>query len=340
MVMLTGRGTKRRVTGVRVVLGLTVGMVFVGGCGGRNGGASAVSRTAPVSIGFDFSRAETSAQLPSTAQSVVITVTQGDRFTDTRVLNRPPQESEASTVTAEFLAFFDGDATVNASAFSGRDGSGEKVADATRTVILGAGRNLRPEFTFSATPYSAIRLLRNGTVLGPTTEVAVDTPTAVTAQGVTGSGTPTDLNPVGTWTSDNPEIAAVTNTGVVTGNNYGTVGIRFTGDRGIFATVAVTVGGAVVDSVRFVPDITTIQQSAVLTANATDSKQRTITTNLNWRWETSNAQVVNFNDGNAVVNGATTVTIRAVGPGVANVTLTETNSGKSFTKTFNVVPVD
>jgi hypothetical protein len=89
--------------------------------------------------------------------------------------------------------------------------------------------------------------------------------------------------------------------------------------------------GSTVDRIAILPDnIPLTAQPTVITATAFDA-QNNVVVGGNWVWTNSNPAVI------SLVSEGGTATISAVGAGSATITLTETESGKSTQKFFDVV---
>ena len=223
--------------------------LLTAGCSGGGGGASARAAS-PLQIAMDWGRSAASANsatvtravsLPTAANSVTIAVRDSKGYTDSRTLNRPTQTTQTEVV-AEFFALADGTANISAFAYTGANGTGETVAQATVTTVLRLQQTSRPTLNFGAT-YSQLRLLQNGQLVGATVDVTQDGTITLAVRGETASGIVTKTDIAGTWSSANPGIATVTPAGVVTGIVPGTVAVTFTDTTGQSAALTIAVRG-------------------------------------------------------------------------------------------------
>lgn len=120
-----------------------------------------------------------------------------------------------------------------------------------------------------------------------------------------------------TWESDNPAIAVVSESGFVTGLDYGTTTITATTDDGGFsASMVITVGSIPVISVTVEPDSLNLTpgqtQQLVATVSPDDASDKSV------NWVSSNEQVAIVNNG----------LVTAVGHGTAIVSVITVDQGK------------
>ncbi len=167
----------------------------------------------------------------------------------------------------------------------------------------------------------------------PVTAIALNKSTTTIAIGdsetLTINYTPADANTgkAVTWTSSNPGVATVDNSGKVTGVAVGTATITATSttDASITASCAVTVQAVAVTGVSINPTSANLQIGGstdltytILPANATDKSVS---------WSSSNTAVANVNN-----NGH----VSAVAAGTATITVTTTDGGKTATCSVTV----
>ena len=167
----------------------------------------------------------------------------------------------------------------------------------------------------------------------PVTAIALNKSTAIIGIGdsetLTINYTPADANTgkAVTWTSSNPGVATVDNSGKVTGVAVDTATITATSttDASITASCAVTVQAVAVTGVSINPTSANLQIGGstdltytILPANATDKSVS---------WSSSNSAVANVNN-----NGH----VSAVAAGTATITVTTTDGGKTATSSVTV----
>lgn len=130
------------------------------------------------------------------------------------------------------------------------------------------------------------------------------------------------------WQTSDPNVAAVSSAGVVTGKSVGTVTITATSE-GKPGAAAVTVVAVPVASVAVDPFSATVTQgaTATLTASVKDAAGNALT-GRTVNWQTSDANI-------ATVSSTGLVTGTAVG----TATITATSEGKQATAIITVVPV-
>ena len=170
------------------------------------------------------------------------------------------------------------------------------------------------------------------TVTGPVavTGVSVAPTTLSLVRGAVGTLTATvtpaqATNPAVTWSSSNPTIASVSNSGVVTGVGAGTATIRATTvDGGFVASSTITVTVAVTG-------VTVAPSSVSLTTGGTTALTATVlpadASNRSLSWSSSNA---------AVASVSTSGVVTALAPGAATITVRTIDGGFSASAAVNV----
>ena len=180
---------------------------------------------------------------------------------------------------------------------------GQGTATITATSNLDNTKSATCAITVNAPaapiPVTAISLPATATVgIGATTTLTV-------------SYTPTDANTgkAITWTSDNPNIATVDNTGKVTGVAAGTATITATSEKGKTATCTVTVKAVAVTGVSISPATATVKigSTIALTADVTP----TDATNKDVTWSSSDDNIATVINGKVTGIAEGTVTITA-----------------------------
>lgn len=213
-----------RVTFLSASLGVVLAALAGGGCGG--GGSNPAASAAGLSLRVAWpTRAAGQAvtrAVPEDADSVVVRLTDGGGFQDTRILNRP-SNGENTETTINFFALNNGPATITATAFDNVNGQGAQIGEPVQTTIdLGIGGTGDREIVFNV-PFERVEIVvpgGNATVLqGGTLDLA--------GRGFSGAFLVT-TDPPGQWSSSDTNVATVNaQTGVVTGVSPGQANITF-----------------------------------------------------------------------------------------------------------------
>jgi uncharacterized protein YjdB len=136
-----------------------------------------------------------------------------------------------------------------------------------------------------------------------------------TANAILGDSTSKDVTSQTTWTSSNPSVATIDNSGLATAVAVGTTTITAT-SGGITATTTLTVSNQVITSIAVTPATATliIGQTQQLTATATLSDNTTSNVTNSVTWSSSNpavATVTNTGLATAISTGTATITASA-----------------------------
>lgn len=179
----------------------------------------------------------------------------------------------------------------------------------TQIAASAGGKSALVAVSVNARPVSLVR------IVPPTPSVQAGRTVTLAAEAVDASGAEVVGRPV-SWTSSNPNVASVSNAGVVTGVATGQATITATVD-GINGTAVVTVSAVPASSVTIVPDNGSVEQGEALqlSAVARDAQGNTLT-GKNATWSSSDEAIATVSSTGRVVGiseGSFTITARIDG---------------------------
>ena len=237
----------------RLVSGLVVALVVLGGCGGGSGGSgggSGSSTTGSTQPDANVGKAAVSIAWPSSsgrsvpvgANSIRLTLLQNGSTLQTTVAARP---ADGSPSVVSFANLPLGALALRLDAYASNDGSGSLLATGTMTIDAVDG---------TPTPTAASLDPVVASLAFPTKTTSVGKGATVTLSvGATDATGTAILLPTGgmVWTSDAPGVATVSGNGAtatVTGVAVGTTTVHATLTRADGAVVAATIGVTVSDT--------------------------------------------------------------------------------------------
>jgi hypothetical protein len=216
----------------RAILGvLLLGSLSLTGCGGGQSGVVAQS-AAGVTMHVEW--VPLTRVVPGAARSVQIVATDSAGFVITRTLNRP---TSGNLSTAVFLGMAPGVITLQSRAFAQSDAQGVLVGTASQQALVGPGASGNVNLTLAST-ISRLEITPNPVSVRSGVEVTL------TVNGKDSDGNVVPLTPSALrWTTANDAVAAVDNSGKVTGGAVGTTQVTCTdteSNRSLTVNVTVT----------------------------------------------------------------------------------------------------
>ncbi|MFT3869413.1 MAG: glycoside hydrolase family 48 protein [Nibricoccus sp.] len=260
---------------------------------------------------------------------------------------------------ADFRRFFDQTVYIP-TGWSGKMANGDVIVPGVKFIDIRSKYRSDPDWAALVTAYNsgtdykkayhrfwaqasiAIANAEYGRFFGtPVTNVPVTGVTVAPTSATVNLGSTTTLvatvspsnatNKAVTWTSNNPAVASVSNSGVVTGSMAGSTMVTVTTqDGGFTASSAITVTNVVVPvtGVTVAPTSASVNVGATTTLTATVSPSNA--TNKTVTWSSSNTSV-------ATVNSSGVVT--GVAAGSATITATTQSGGFTASSAITVTPV-
>jgi hypothetical protein len=123
--------------------------VLLSGCGGGNN-LGAARGTGSVAVAFRWPAP--TRVIPTSAESLVVTITYPNEYCVSKTVNRPTTALAGTTEQVEFFGLLTGPATLEISAYSGLDGTGLQLAFGAAALNIQPGRHANVSLTLASVP--------------------------------------------------------------------------------------------------------------------------------------------------------------------------------------------